>query len=149
MDRTFLLLGPEMTLLDPLLDLFRGRAVTIPPLDGALKPNTLLEDAEIIAKAEAPDNLVAHKGRVVFTTGQEVCAIENGKAVGKAPADITALAVSREGALAAGLEAGGVHLLSGEIAELDGFNCPVALAFGSDGALYVCKGSEAVPPSGW
>jgi hypothetical protein len=66
-----------------------------------------------------------------------------------APAPITALAVSRDGAVAAGLESGGIHLLSGKIAELDGFNCPVALAFGSDGALYVCNGSDAAPPSGW
>jgi hypothetical protein len=59
-----------MTLLDPLLDLFRGRAVTIPPLDGALKPNTLLEDAEVIAEADAPDNLAVLDGRLIFTTGR-------------------------------------------------------------------------------
>jgi hypothetical protein len=139
-----------MTLLDPLLDLFRGRAVTIPPLDGPLKPNTQLEDAEVMVKAEAPDNLVAHKGRVIFTTGEEVRSLDDeGKVVGMAPAEITALAVSHEGALAAGLEEGGIHLLSGKVAELENFNCPVALTFGSDGALYVCNGSEAVPPSGW
>ncbi|MGE3871743.1 MAG: hypothetical protein AB7F74_02180 [Parvibaculaceae bacterium] len=138
-----------MTLLDPLLDLFRGRAVTIPPLDGALKPNTLLDEAEVIATAAAPDNLIESKGRIAFTTGNEVRALEDGKVVGKAPAAITALAVSHEGAVAAGLETGGVHLLSGKVAELDGFNCPVALAFGGDGMLYVCNGSDAVPPSGW
>ena len=30
---------------DPILDIFRGKAVTIPPMDGALKPNTALDDA--------------------------------------------------------------------------------------------------------
>ena len=25
---------------DPILDIFRGKAVTVPPMDGALKPNT-------------------------------------------------------------------------------------------------------------
>ena len=138
-----------MTLLDPLLDMFRGRAVTIPPLDGALKPNTLLEEAEVIATADAPDNLVERKGRIVFTTGNEVRALEGGKVLGQAPAELTALAVSQDGVLAAGLETGGIHLLSGEGAVLDGFNCPVALAFGVDGALYVCNGSDAAPPSGW
>ncbi len=29
--------------IDRLLDPFRGKAVTIPPMDGALKPNTALE----------------------------------------------------------------------------------------------------------
>ncbi len=138
-----------MTLLDPLLGMFRGKAVTIPPLDGALKPNTLLDDAEVIATAEAPDNLIDSKGRIAFTTRNEVRSLEDGKVIAAAPAAITALAVSREGAVAAGLETGGIHLLSGKISELKGFNCPVALAFGSDGTLYVCNGSDAVPPSGW
>ena len=38
-----------MSLLDPILDLFRGKAVTIPPMDGALRPNTALDDAEVVA----------------------------------------------------------------------------------------------------
>jgi hypothetical protein len=128
---------------------FRGRAVTIPPLDGALKPNTLLDDAVVIARAEAPDNLIESKGRIGFTTRNEVRALDDGKVIATAPGEITALAASRDGAVAAGLESGGIHLLSGKIAELNGFNCPVALAFGRDGALYVCNGSDAVPPSGW
>lgn len=135
-----------MTLLDPLLDLFRGRAVTIPPLDGALKPNTLLDDAEVVARAEAPDNLVDLGERLVFTSGRQVRAIANDEVVWTAPSEITALAVSKDGELAAGLEGGGIHV-GGKI--LEGFNCPVALAFASDGRLYVCNGSEAAPPSAW
>ena len=107
-----------MTLLDPLLDMFRGRAVTIPPLDGALKPNTLLDDAEVVATAEAPDNLIESRGRIAFTTGNEVRSVEDGKVVARAPAVITALAVSREGAVAAGLETGGIHLLSSKVSEI-------------------------------
>lgn len=138
-----------MTLIDPLLDLFRGRAVTIPPLDGALKPNTLLDDAEVIATAEAPDNLIEMNGRIAFTTRDEVRALDDGKVIASAPADITALAVSRTGAVAAGLETGGIQLFSSKGSELKGFNCPVAVAFGSDGTLYIANGSDAVPPSGW
>src|SRR5262249_28352847 len=149
LDRSQLLLGAHVTLLDPLLELFRGRAVTIPPLDGALKPNTLLDDAEVIATAEAPDNLIEDRGRIAFTTRNEVRALDDGKVIARAPADITALAVSRDGAVAAGLETGGIHLQSDKISELEDFNCPVALAFGSDGALFVANGSDAVPPSGW
>ena len=37
-----------MSLLDPILDLLRGKAVTIPPMDGALKPNTALDDADVV-----------------------------------------------------------------------------------------------------
>ena len=43
-----------MTFLDPILDLFRGKAVTIPPMDGALKPNTALDEAEVVVAALAP-----------------------------------------------------------------------------------------------
>jgi hypothetical protein len=136
-------------LLDPLLDMFRGRAVTIPPLDGALKPNTLLDDAEVIATAEAPDNLIETNGRIAFTTRKEVRALDDGRVIATAGAEITALAVSRDRAMAAGLETGVIHLRNDKVSELKGFNCPVALAFGGDGALYVCNGSDAVPPSGW
>jgi sugar lactone lactonase YvrE len=146
MDGAYFLLGAEMTLLDPLLDLFRGQAVTIPPLDGALKPNTLIDDAEVMARAEAPDNLVDLGGRLVFTSGKEVRSVAEGEVIWTAPAGITALAASPDGELAAGLESGGVQF-SGKLFE--GFNCPVALAFASDGTLYVCNGSDAAPPSGW
>ncbi|MGE0006595.1 MAG: hypothetical protein AB7S92_13505 [Parvibaculaceae bacterium] len=138
-----------MRLLDPLLDLFRGKAVTIPPLDGALKPNTLLDEAEAIAEVPAPDNLVEHQGGLLFTTGREIRSLADGKTVWTAPADITALAAGPDGMLAAGLEAGGVLFPGSSMAPLDGFNCPAALAFAGDGALYVCNGSDAVPPSGW
>jgi hypothetical protein len=136
-----------MTLLDPLLDLFRGRAVTIPPLDGALKPNTLLEDAEVIAEADAPDNLAVLDGRLIFTTGREVRSVGDGKLIWTARSEITALAVSGDGALAAGLETGGIELIGGKA--IEGFNCPTALAFASNGALYICNGSEAAAPSAW
>ena len=39
-------------ILDPILDMFRGKAVTIPPLDGAFRPNTRLDGAPA-ARAQA------------------------------------------------------------------------------------------------
>lgn len=74
-----------MTIFDPLLDVFRGKAVTIPPLDGALKPNTILEDAEVIATADAPDNLAELDGQLIFTTGKEIRSVEGGKVIWTAP----------------------------------------------------------------
>ena len=32
-------------IIDPVLNIFRGKAVTIPPMDGALRPNTALDEA--------------------------------------------------------------------------------------------------------
>ena len=37
-------------ILDPILDMFRGKAVTIPPLDGAFRPNTRLDDVPAFAE---------------------------------------------------------------------------------------------------
>ncbi len=47
LDRHRLLLGSEAVILDPILDLFRGEAVTIPPMDGAFRPNTRLDEAPL------------------------------------------------------------------------------------------------------
>ncbi|MFT3987773.1 hypothetical protein [Aestuariivirga sp.] len=133
-------------ILDPLLDLFRGRAITIPPMDGALKPNTLLDEADALRAAEAPDSLAVRGDQVLYCSGNEVRSLATGAVIASFPAAITALAVSASGALAAGLESGAV-LLDGT--EVQGFNCPVAMAFGGDGALYVCNGSADLAPSQW
>ena len=34
---------------DPLLNLLRGRAITIPPMDGAFRANTALDEAPVFA----------------------------------------------------------------------------------------------------
>jgi len=138
-----------MTIFDPILDIFRGKAVTIPPLDGALKPNTLLEDAEVIATVEAPDNLAELDGQLIFTSGKEVRTVAGGKVIWTAPSEITALAVSRDNTLAIALESGGIRFIGRMAAVIQGFNCPVALTFASDGTLYVCNGSDTVAASAW
>ena len=57
---------------DPILDLFRGTAVTIPPMDGALKPNTALDDAPVALEIDAPDNLCGDGERLIFSSGEKV-----------------------------------------------------------------------------
>ena len=61
-----------MKFLDPVLDVFRGKAVTIPPMDGALKPNSLLDDAEVVAAALSPDNLTMLNGRMIYSSQHEI-----------------------------------------------------------------------------
>lgn len=134
---------------DPLLDVFRGKAVTIPPLDGALKPNTLLDEAEVVRKAAAPDNLAVLGGAVLFSSGHEVLTLAGGKAVARFDAPVSALAASPAGALAIGLDTGTIALRGTLTGALDGFRCPTALAFGGDGSLYVANGSAHHAPSAW
>ena len=46
----------------------RGEAaITVPPFDGALKPNQLLEDATVVAELDAPEDL-ATDGHVLFAS---------------------------------------------------------------------------------
>lgn len=137
------------------LDFFRGRAVTIPPMDGALKPNRGLDEAELILAHTAPDNLVADGHTLYFTSGAslyEFAAEErHAKLVETFPAEVTALARSEDDVWAAALDNGAVLVRTkkGDWREVARFKCPVALAFGAGQFLYVCNGSENHGPSAW
>ncbi len=148
--------------LDSLFDYFRGRAVTIPPMDGALRPNTALDDgAAELLEAAAPDNLAAAGGQVFYSSGSDLLRLP---AYGEAaPAmvvrfdtAISAVACSPDGATAIGLDDGRVlfkgSMLDGRTlgpAEFGGLACPTALAFAGAGILLVCQGSSFHRPSDW
>lgn len=141
---------------DPLLDLFRGKAVTIPPMDGALRPNTLLEDADVRLRCQAPDNLVETGGKVLFSSGHEVLELggrKGAKPKQKARFDntVSALAASEGGLLAVGLDSGGIEILGPGSARkfIDDFACPVALTFTGERDLFVCNGSQEHRPGNW
>jgi hypothetical protein len=136
-------------ILDPLLDLFRGKAVTIPPLDGALKPNTLLDEAEVAREVAAPDNLVVLNGEVLLSSGADVLRLSGGPPVAHFDSPITAMAANGSGALAIGLDSGAIALRGTLSGGIDGFTCPTALCFGGDGSLYVANGSARHAPSAW
>ena len=142
---------------DPLLDLFRGKAVTIPPMDGALRPDTALDGADVVTELRAPDNLCFDGARVLFSSGAELLALTGASAapvpVHRFDAEIAALAAA-DGHLAVALADGRILLGDGRAApvplSLDAqLNCPTALAFGRDGALYLCNGSDRHAPADW
>lgn len=136
---------------DPILDLFRGKAITIPPLDGALRPNTALDDAEVVAGIPSPDNLVWLDGRAVCSSGAAVIALEHGqpRQIAEFPAEVTALAVSPEGKLAVTTDDGKLSEGGHEVPLPGGIGCITALAYGPDGALWLANGSARHPASGW
>ncbi|MEI7599127.1 MAG: hypothetical protein WCJ41_07370 [Aestuariivirga sp.] len=135
-----------MSLLDPILDLFRGKAVTIPPMDGALKPNTALDDGEVVAAALAPDNLAVLRGVPIYSSHREIRQLGYDHAVvGTCPADVSAIAVAEDGTLAVGLEDGSLKIGDRMV---EGFNGITALAFQGNN-LYVTNGSDHFRPSQW
>lgn len=135
-----------MMILDPILDLFRGRAVTIPPMDGALKPNTALDDGEVMAAAVAPDNLAVLDGRPIYSSGREIRELGHEHRIIEAcPEDVSALAVAADGTLAIALDDGSLRIGDRQI---EGFNCITSLTFHGT-RLYVTNGSDHVRPSQW
>jgi hypothetical protein len=136
-------------ILDPLLDFFRGQAVTIPPMDGALRPNTALDEADILKSCEEPDNIESVAGKLIYSSDKEIFATNSGKAIASFDSAITALAANSLGTIAVGLNSGGIALHDSKIPPLEGFNCPTALAFAGANDLYICNGSDTHSAGEW
>ncbi|MET2825937.1 hypothetical protein [Mesorhizobium shangrilense] len=139
-------------ILDPILDMFRGKAVTIPPLDGAFRPNTRLDDAPAFASLAEPDNLLLADGRLLASSGNVIYVIK----VGAEPAvietfssPVTALALSPTGELVVGIESGKLLIAGKEVSLPAEIRCITALAYADDGALWLANGSAEHTPSQW
>lgn len=136
-------------ILDPLLDFFRGQAVTIPPMDGALRPNMALDEADILKSCEEPDNIVSVAGKLIYSSGREIFATNSGKPIASFASTITALAANSSGTIVVGLNTGGIVFHKSKIPPLGGFNCPTALVFDGANDLYICNGSDTHSASEW
>jgi hypothetical protein len=144
---------------DPILDFFRGKAVTIPPMDGALKPNTALEDANLVSEVPMPDNLVVDEEAMLFSSGPRLFSVPaedevRASELARFEVPITALAVSPNGHMAIGLDDGQVLVWDGltekRVLNLPRqFSCPTALVFADEGTLLIAQGSSRNKPSDW
>lgn len=143
-------------------DRFLGRgdaAVTVPPMDGALRPDGRLEEATIVAQADRPDNLVHCGNRLLFSDGGRLLHLEPVSGEVRQLHDfgspISAMADNGGGLLAIGLADGGLFI--GRPDECDTMQpvvhpelrCPVAMAFDPKGDLIVCQGSSHNGPDAW
>lgn len=142
-------------------DAFRGSgeaAVTIPSMDGALRPNRLIEEAALVAGIAAPDDL-AHDGRTALvSTGGRICRITptGPETLAEFGSAVTALAAAPSGRIAAALAEGGIVLIGPDgtrstVARLgDGpAGCVTALRFGPGEALFVAQGSTRRAAAEW
>ncbi|MBN9253163.1 MULTISPECIES: hypothetical protein [unclassified Mesorhizobium] len=139
-------------ILDPILDIFRGKAVTIPPLDGAFRPNTKLDDAPAFAELSEADNLLTAGDRLLASSGNAVFALAADGTVTVVEtfqSRVTALALSPSGELTVGLETGKLLTSGKEVALPADINCITALAYGQDGTLWLANGSARHAPSQW
>ena len=137
----------------------RGRyAVTIPPMDGALRPNSLLDNLPAVASAADADNIALVAGKLVFSSGQHLIeARRDGTAstLLSFASDIAAIASDGAGRCAVALVDGTLHLGEGLALSpqnwltKQGCTCPTAMAFDGRGGLIVCNGSRHNGVTDW
>lgn len=137
---------------EPILDLVRGKAITIPPLDGPFRANNTLEEAALFAKLSSADNLAVLDNRVIASSGENLYALDEGGHATKLqsyPAEITAIAVSSKNELVIGLENGDLLIAGQQAALPPSVKCITALSFAPDGSLWMANGSAHHSPSDW
>lgn len=141
-------------ILDPVLDLFRGKAVTIPPMDGALRPNTALDESEAVIETPAPDDLCFDGERILFSSGTDVFALDRSESTHVATHRLLVTAmVAIPGIRAVALEDGTIFFEHGTRTEMipapEGYSCPTAMAFADASTLFVCHGSSRHGAQDW
>jgi sugar lactone lactonase YvrE len=153
------------------LDPFRGsgdHAITVPPMDGALQPNEVIEQAPLVWRGSAPDALLLRGDDVLVSSKNRLIAFpprpQAGEhVVAEFDAEIACAAMSAGGTLAIGLadgrvvfrvsDAGGAFGPAplAELRTLGGaaLACPTALAWMGEESLVVCNGSQRNGPLDW
>jgi hypothetical protein len=136
-------------------------SVTVPPMDGALNPNNRLEQASVVATADAPDNLCLFKEKLLFSTAGVILELDPAalQAVPKqratfdagvtalaAHGDALAIALADDRILIQGGPHDGVALTSAGDRPMSGVT---ALTFAGADTLFACIGSEKHPLERW
>ena len=133
-------------------------SVTVPVMDGPLKPNDALDRAALVAGLPGAANLVAGDGALLVSRGAQVLAVAPSgqtSVVTEASGPISALAVGPGGQLAIGIAGKGVDLPGPQgtrhiaTAGHTALTCVTALCFLPDGRLAIANGSASVAPGDW
>ncbi|MCD1633321.1 hypothetical protein K7H91_06010 [Martelella mediterranea] len=134
-------------------------ALSVPPMDGVYKPNSLLDAAERVITLPAIDNLAVSPSGLYCSSGGKVLRVDprggSHTLVHAFDGQVSMLAAAANGDLAAAVENIGVMLLrpSGETVVLDlpdDFrSCVTAGLFESDDQLLLAIGSLKNPVSDW
>jgi hypothetical protein len=135
----------------------RGEAsITTPPMDGAFRPNDLLDSAPAIFETPEPDCLAFTSRGVVVSSERSLFRVDKpgGAPIGFFDAPISALTGLPDGGAAAGLIDGRIVFLGGQhdgktIEANPEAICITALAPARDGALLVANGSATNAPAAW
>ena len=130
-------------------------SITVPPFDGALMPNELLEETEKLLVVEAPDCLAMMNGEPVVSSRSKVLEVDKkGKEVARFDAEISCMTGLPNGGLAVGLVDGRIAIVNGPgdgkiIEPKKGARCPTAMHADSDNNLIVTHGSSTNNYNEW
>ncbi|MGN6311480.1 MAG: SMP-30/gluconolactonase/LRE family protein [Xanthobacteraceae bacterium] len=133
-------------------------AITVPPFDGALKPNQMLEGAEIVAEFAQPNDLASHGNDLYLADGVAVLRYTAGamQVVAHFDREVTALCALPDGRLAVALDGKEVRVFSAATGPADsdvviggGMTAVNALAAAPSGSLLATDGSTSYPTTQW
>jgi len=132
-------------------------SITVPVMDGALKPNNYLERVPSLCPLDGVDNLTSRNGSLLMSSGRRVFALDPDGAATELAAygsDVTCIAASPGGTLASGLAAGGIVIAGGShdgkhLGADGSLGCPTAAYFLGEETLAVCNGSSVHNASEW
>ena len=141
-------------ILNRFIDRFMGRgsaAVTVPALDGALKPNNLLEDLPKGLDVSAPNDITIWQSKALWTDGAQL--VSDAGILVDLGSNITALAADESHIVAATLADGLIVLNSAMEKVTPVWSVPqqniTALDIAPDGQLWFCVGSAQNAPTEW
>lgn len=134
-------------------------SITVPVMDGALKPNDYLERIPSLAMVEGADNAVMAEGGLLVSSGPRILRLDAGGGESlhsEHEAPISCIAISEVGALAIGLDGVGVRIAGGRhdgalVNRIAGcaLKCPTAALFLDEDTLVVSIGSTGFPAGQW
>jgi len=148
-----------MNLLRKAMDSWFGRgeaSITVPPMDGAFRPNDLLDDATTVLEIPQPDCFARTSRGLVVSSGRSLFSVDRPESAPLASfdAEISALAGLADGGAAVGLIDGRIVFVGGQkdgqtIPSSAELSCITALAPARGEALLVANGSASNGPSAY
>jgi hypothetical protein len=144
------------------IDRLLGRgsaAIAVPVMDGALKPNRVLDQAEVVAELDGLDDLALDGGTLLASAGAALYRLEGGRLIERRRHDAPITAIAAQGGrIAIALAGAQVRLFDtgtlAETARLDtsagqALHAVNALAFDAAGRLLISDGSARHTAQDW
>jgi WD40 repeat protein len=144
------------------LDRFLGRgdaSIAIPPMDGALKPNGAIDEAEHLLSRNRPDNLIVTSNGILFSSDRELLRAGpdfSVTSIAQCEGEILATASAADGTVAIFDQARGLSLLNAQTCSKTYLDLPrlprasvTAAAFRDPKRLIVCVGSSKNTAANW